>query len=327
MYVCTALNSDQLTTALDGLLAIENGTRIVLLERIDEYDRGEHWRGDGVFSMTDWLSYRYGMARKTAHELVRVAGSLRELPAIKKAFAAGRLSWDKVCVLTTFVASDEDHMWALEAQHYSHFQLEHVARWKRCAAKLIDERASAARYLRLRNDSDGSLMVNGRLAAAEGAVVKKAIERLVEQAPPQPDGLYGSHDARCADALVQMASTTIAEDADPDRATVVVHVGAEALNDLHGAAELDDGTPIPSETARRLACDARLQVVVDGVDGQAIGVGRTTRTVPPWLLRQLRRRDRGCRFADCGRARGVQAHHVIHWAHGGRTDLDNPRCQ
>jgi 5-methylcytosine-specific restriction endonuclease McrA len=41
------------------------------------------------------------------------------------------------------------------------------------------------------------------------------------------------------------------------------------------------------------------------------------------LLRQLQRRDRGCRFADCGRSRGLHAHHVVHWAHGGRTDLEN----
>lgn len=317
------LNADQLTTALDGLLTIENGTRVVLLETIDRYDRAELWKGDGVFSMTDWLSYRYGMARKTAHELVRVARLLVDLPAIKRAFADGLLSWDKICVLTKFVTTDEDGYWAREVQNHSHPQLEHIARWKACTAHRIADRALTRRYLRLRNDVDGSLTLSGRLAPADGAVVRKAVERLCEQAPPQPDGTYGSHEARCADALVQMASTTIADDADADRATIVVHVGAEALNHMHGAAELDDGTPIASETARRLACDARLQVVVDGATGEAIGVGRTARTVPPWLLRQLRRRDRGCRFADCGRTRGVQAHHVVHWAHGGRTDLDN----
>lgn len=327
MYVRIEVNSevspDQLTTALDGLVAIENGTRIVLLDKIDEYDRAELWKGDGVYSMGDWLAYRYGMAHRTAHEFVRVARALRELPAIKRAFAEARLSWEKVCVLTKFVEPDEDELWAVNGQNYSHHQLEHIARWQLCDTKLRAERAAAVSYMRMYNDIDGSLKMNARLAPADGAIIKKAIERLVEQAPPTPDGLFGSHEARCADALVQMASTNLAEDADRDRATVVVHVGAEALNAIHGAAEFDDGTPIPSETARRLACDARLQVVVDGTDGRAIGVGRTTRTVPAWLLRQLRRRDRGCRFADCGRTRGVQAHHVIHWAHGGRTDLDN----
>jgi hypothetical protein len=41
------------------------------------------------------------------------------------------------------------------------------------------------------------------------------------------------------------------------------------------------------------------------------------------MYRLLRHRDKACAFNGCGRTRGLQAHHVIHWAHGGKTDLDN----
>ncbi|HEY8755920.1 MAG TPA: HNH endonuclease signature motif containing protein [Candidatus Dormibacteraeota bacterium] len=35
-------------------------------------------------------------------------------------------------------------------------------------------------------------------------------------------------------------------------------------------------------------------------------------------------RDKGCRWPGCDRpASWTAAHHVIHWAQGGRTDLDN----
>jgi hypothetical protein len=57
-------------------------------------------------------------------------------------------------------------------------------------------------------------------------------------------------------------------------------------------------------------------------DGNALDVGRRTRTVSPALRRALDRRDGGCRFPGCG-LRLCDAHHVEHWADGGATRLDN----
>jgi hypothetical protein len=89
-----------------------------------------------------------------------------------------------------------------------------------------------------------------------------------------------------------------------------------------GTAELEDGAALPIEVARRLACDARLAVVAERPPGP-LGIGRTRRQVPAWLGRQLRRRDRGCRFPGCSRTQHLQAHHVKHWAEGGCTDTGN----
>ncbi|MDT8369380.1 MAG: HNH endonuclease signature motif containing protein, partial [Longimicrobiales bacterium] len=50
--------------------------------------------------------------------------------------------------------------------------------------------------------------------------------------------------------------------------------------------------------------------------------GRRTRTVSPALRRALELRDRGCRFPGCA-CRFTDAHHIVHWADGGRTDLQN----
>jgi HNH endonuclease len=41
------------------------------------------------------------------------------------------------------------------------------------------------------------------------------------------------------------------------------------------------------------------------------------------MRRALRSRDRTCRFPGCAHRRFLHAHHVDHWAHGGRTDLSN----
>jgi hypothetical protein len=41
------------------------------------------------------------------------------------------------------------------------------------------------------------------------------------------------------------------------------------------------------------------------------------------MIRQVRYRDRECRFPGCGAKRFTEAHHIVWWRHGGRTDLDN----
>ena len=85
---------------------------------------------------------------------------------------------------------------------------------------------------------------------------------------------------------------------------------------------VEDGPLLPTETARRLACDSRWQLFAD-FEGQTVGIGRISRRIPASLLRALRLRDRCCRFPGCERTRWLHAHHLVHWANGGRTDLEN----
>jgi hypothetical protein len=77
------------------------------------------------------------------------------------------------------------------------------------------------------------------------------------------------------------------------------------------------------EVARRLLCNARVQVVMEDTAGQVVKLGRMRREPPEWMLRQLRYRDRGCTFPGCSQRRFVQAHHIAWWEQGSVTDLDN----
>ncbi len=87
-------------------------------------------------------------------------------------------------------------------------------------------------------------------------------------------------------------------------------------------AETESGRQLPSETIRRLACDGRIEWVLEH-GGRPVGIGRRGRQVPGYLARVLRHRDRTCRFPGCERKRWLRAHHLVHWARGGATDLDN----
>jgi hypothetical protein len=151
----------------------------------------------------------------------------------------------------------------------------------------------------------------GRLPAAEGALLKTAIDRVVERMGPDDHGSYDPYVVRCADALIEIAGDRVAADPDTDRATVVVHTDVRSLNRLNATGELEDGTLIASDIVRRLACDGRVQLVTENDLRTPVGIGRRSRTVPPAMYRLLRKRDRGCAFNGCRRSRGLQAHHVI----------------
>ena len=52
--------------------------------------------------------------------------------------------------------------------------------------------------------------------------------------------------------------------------------------------------------------------------------GRTKRLVPPALRRATEHRDRHCVFAGChAPAYWCDVHHLVHWADGGETCLEN----
>ena len=97
----------------------------------------------------------------------------------------------------------------------------------------------------------------------------------------------------------------------------------------HSICETDDGTPLPIEVIRRLACDAEIIPVVLNGRGEALAVGRSQRLATPAQRAALRAMHRTCikptctiPFEDC------QIHHIIPWEHGGPTDLSNlaPLC-
>jgi hypothetical protein len=187
-----------------------------------------------------------------------------------------------------------------------------------------DNTAHRRRSLKLWWEDDGQfLRLSGIFPALAGPIIQAALERLADSLPPDArSGLYDPHDARLADALELLASTAIAADADADRATVVIHAEWSDLRDAIGAGEFESGASVSLAALYGLACDATVEFTLDH-NGVPVGVGRKTRTVPRWLLRQLKRRDHGCRYPGCGRTRWLHAHHIVHWANGGPTDLDN----
>lgn len=136
-----------------------------------------------------------------------------------------------------------------------------------------------------------------------------------------------------ADALIAMAEGVVRGDA-PRRSPIelVVTVAADTLHGTAGVsaepsdapiAVFADGTCVSAETARRLACDCGVVHVTEDTNGNALSVGRKSRSIPGAIKRALLKRDTCCRFPGCANRLYVEGHHIEHWAQGGETALDN----
>ena len=315
--------TSRLEDRLAESFAIENRTMRRRLADIVEFDRREAWRIDCARSMVDWLCYRFDLAVHTAREYLRVGRALEFLPALADAFEEGYVSWDKLRAVIPFATPDEDAALARDLPMLTTAQVLMLARHRRRLSREHAARRRRQRLLRPRWDADeGMLHIWAQIPDVDGALVLKKIDALASDAPRKSDGGFAEpYERRCADALVTLCAGVSAP-AQPDRANVTVYVDANVLATSEGAATVEGGIAIAPEVVRRLACDGRIRPVVTK-NGQAIGVGRIRRTVPAWLHDELMRRDGGCRWEGCTSTRWLHAHHIEHWAHGGRTDADN----
>ena len=90
------------------------------------------------------------------------------------------------------------------------------------------------------------------------------------------------------------------------------------------------GGPTSAGVIRRLADSAKVQAVLTLGPWRAVSVGRTKRTLPPWLRTALTGIHGHCRGPDCDLpVAWCDAHHVTAWDDGGDTDLNHtiPACR
>ena len=186
------------------------------------------------------------------------------------------------------------------------------------------ERLFGQRALHLSKDWSGMLRLSGQLNPESGGVVLAAVRSLAEPGNLDPQDTR-TPAQRQADALAEIARRYL--DGTPGsgsgRPHLSVTVPWDTLQQAHGLVDTEVG-PIPAETARRLACDATVSRIIVDENGVPLFAGEARRRIPPPLRRALDARDQGCTHPGCDMpARYCDAHHIQHWADGGKTTLSN----
>jgi hypothetical protein len=173
-----------------------------------------------------------------------------------------------------------------------------------------------------------------RLDPEGAAIVESAVDAL---SAPRPDlcldGGVGEVDPRTpatrrADALLEIVGRGVAAPEGVTRSprtTLVVTMSLEALlEQVRGAGLLETDAALSPSAVRRLACEAGIVPMVLGARSEVLDLGYTQRLFTPAQRRALAVRDGGCSFPDCTvPPQWCDAHHVVHWLFGGRTDLLN----
>ncbi|MEN2737934.1 DUF222 domain-containing protein [Microbacterium sp. X-17] len=196
-----------------------------------------------------------------------------------------------------------------------------------------EEQLHADRFLTVREDRGGAILVTGAFDPENGAPIKAAIEGLVTGMIRRRDDTAGpvAEDTRSvrqmqADALADLCRHALgcAEVPTGPSTTVVVRMSLSDLEAGTGAGEIDGiAQPVSAAVVRRMAADAQIIPCVLGGESEILDWGRAKRLFTPAQKLALVERDGGCAF--CGAPPHMTVvHHLRWWARdAGRTDLGN----
>lgn len=330
---------EELEAQITELCGHLNAAQYRWLLLIREFDRRQGWSDGKLASCAHWLNFKCGLNLGAAREKVRVAQALAGLPLIAACMARGELSYSKVRALTRVASRATERDLLNIALHGTAHHVERTVRMFRRALQTEElsreasqqERRGVSYYW----EEEGSLVLKARLPAVGGALVLKALEAAFAQVPDHEVCTQSGEEwpleasVRRADALVQMAQSALKGKARDSQTAehyqVVVHVDAQALTaGASGRSEIEGGAGVALETVKRLGCDASVVGVIEDGEGRPLSVGRRTRSVPAAIRRALRLRDAArCQFPGCTYEKYLDAHHIEHWAQGGRTELSN----
>lgn len=325
---------DRLVERRRAIAAAEAECAVLVAELIDREAHLELGFRSAVALLMDRLGVSSGMARG----MIRMAEALREMPCTLAALETGSIDVARARGLIEARQSAPETFADHEAtlvDTIGGLAMSDAGRlldyWVQQAAPEQSERDAAATHQLRRlfvSLAGGMVHLDGRLDPVSGEVVITALQALTDPGNLNPSDTRSAAQRR-ADALVDLCRNRLDDGDLPaqrlERPHVVVHVSLEALEGRAGRpCELDQTGVITPRLARELACDARITRVITGPGSQPLEVGRTTRVIPSGIRLALMVRDGGCAVDGCrAPRRWCDAHHIVHWADGGPTDLGN----
>ena len=179
------------------------------------------------------------------------------------------------------------------------------------------------RYARIKTDpDDGMTILYGRFDPVAGARIETALSKKMDDLWREDPRRRTRPGQRMADALELLLTRPSGEEGGGQDAKLLITAEYDVVAQRLGKAALPDGTPLPADELRKLACDAQILPAIFSGGSQPLDLGRTRRLASGSQRAALVRRDRVC--VGCGAsASWCQAHHIVFWRDGGRTDIDN----
>ena len=300
---------------------------------IAAYDRRQGWASWETKSCAHWLNWHCGVSPRTAREHVQIGHKLEAFTELRNVFLAGELSYSKVRAIARVIEPANETELIDLARQSTASQLERIL--GKLPTPGDDESDETSKDdIRFTNNGDGTMTMEVTRPIAEMTKAKKAVEKKASDviAREQNEGetktdvidRFGGMKAIKADTATALITGTV----DAPRGiepTVLVVADIDSLSGTDSQAESSvDSQRVDPAVVQRLCCDGTIQTALIDGNGVEQATGSEQRIVPRRIRRLLERRDHGmCQHPGCESTSRLHAHHVIHWANGGPTELVN----
>ena len=272
-----------------------------------EAERLQIWRPLGMVSALDYMERVLGYTPHAAHERLRVARALADLPVLDAAFAGGQLAFSAVRELTRVATPATEAAWVASAIGKNVRQIEELVAGHAPGDQPGDPANPDLRRRTVRFELSPETFA--RLRQAQAALADEHGARLDD------DQLVT---ALCDAVLDGAPASEPTGRAKFQIATVICARCKQGWQEGSGMRVAIDAAAV-----ERALCDAQHVGSLDG--DQPV---RATQDVPPSVVRFVWRRDGGrCQTPGCRSARGLEIHHIVHRADGGMHDPSNLRLQ
>ena len=308
----------------------ESRLAAVKAEAVTELSR---WRGEA--RAADVLRNDLKQSRGGAKREVKLAGQLAEVPATSKALATGAITPQHARLIAEAAEQAPADRPIDEAELLAAAEREPADLFGRTVRDHLNERSGddleerrrrqrERRQATIKQDPNGMYKLFGTFDPVTGARIETALTAAANRL------WHGTDDKnrptpkqRLADALVSLiTSGTGNVNSAPQGVDLLLIADYDVVAGRLRDARLGDGTPLTPEELIRLACDAKILPALFDRKGQPLWLGRGRRHATSGQRSVLTERDKGC--VGCGAsANWCQAHHIVHWEHGGPTDIDN----
>ena len=328
------------------------------LRPIRQVDVRQAYQHDAAVTTASWLRNRVNMDPAAAARLCTTARRLPRLPLLAEAFDSGDITLSHVQVVTEAAVPTRFDAIASVEQPLVELARTDKPRALRAAVRavrdIVDPDGSdpfaepepadadehdARRYWHQRRTIDGMVEGSYLVDAVTGEMLDIVMDALSTADPAElPPTSRRSPAQKRADAMRLAVRRLLDAGLAPAIQGNMAHMlgmfdllqimtRAEAAT---FAAELRRHGRVSPATIARIGLDAKFTPVLTMGGYRVVAVGRTFRTVPPWLRPMLEMLHRVCRGPDCDRpAAWCEAAHVEDYAKGGNTDLNEtvPLCK
>lgn len=300
-----------------------------------------------------WLADSNTHWARTAREEVRLAVQLEQQPVVANGLTAGALSVEQVRVIANGLDRLPDDLDSGQREAVANHLVELAKEFgpyglsrlvnravevvapevaedaDRRAVERLEAEQRRHRYLVWTKETDGAVVLKGRLGKVEGEKLVGAL-RALAASHRKSAALAGQELTRAqsnADALGVLVDHYTGCRKLPkrgaDRPRILVQIDYDTLVGKLGTATLlNTAELLSAQEARVLACDAEILPMVMGGDSVPLDVGRKRRLFTSTLRTLLVARDQGCAFPTCDRGPAdCEAHHTTPWWAGGITSL------